>query len=305
MRRHPKASPTRSPKTNGRGALGLTCICLLALAAIAGPMSVAAAEPPLGRAYELVSPIDDPSGTNAGVMGSGIPLPGLASDNGDRFLYGAAASMGGAWSGQTNAMIFGRRTATGWKARTATVSIDHGDTPLQAIGTEANWGWMTPGGDQYVFYAGNLGAEPLEPSQILPGVFRAKDDGTAPDWLTQPIDGIAPLPSTGNAVQRIAFANRDTNVVALESKAPLTAEAPSVGTPGVYVSRFGQMELASRLPGGAAATEESLLVCNQQPPAATVSYCSALAGDGRFVLFRVGGGTSSDRALYVRDLDQQ
>lgn len=305
MRRHPKASLARSHKTNGRGALGLTCLCLLALAAIAGPVPVAAAEPPPGRAYELVSPIDDPSGGNAGLMGSGVPIPGLSSENGERFLYGAAASLGDTWSGQTNAMIFGRRTATGWKARTATVSIDHGNTPLQAIGTEAQWGWMSPAGDQYVFQTVNLGAAPVAPDQALPGIFRARDDGTAPEWLTQPLDGIAPLLTTGNAVQRVAFANRDTSVVAIESKAPLTAEAPSAGTPAVYASRAGSLELASRLPGGTAATEESVLVCNQQPPAATVSYCSALAGDGRFVLFRTGNGTAPDRALYVRDLDQQ
>lgn len=306
MRRNPKASLARSHKTTGRGARGLTCLCLLALAASAGPVSVAAAEPPPGRAYELVSPIDDPSGTNAGLLSSLVPVPGIASDDGDRFLYGATASMGDAWSGQSNAMIFGRRTATGWKARTATVTIDHGDTALQTIGTEAQWGWLSPAGDKYVFMTTSLGAVPVAPTQSLPGVFRATDDGTAPEWLTRPIDGVAPEPVAGstNVVKRIAFANRDASVVAIESMAPLAAEAPSAGTPAVYASRAGRLELASRLPGGAAATEGSYLVCNQEAPAVTVTFCSALAGDGRFVLFNVGG-TSDTRALYVRDLDQQ
>jgi hypothetical protein len=306
LRRHAKASLARSHKPTGRGALGLTCICLLALAAIAGPVSVAAAEPPSGRAYELVSPIDDPSGTNAGLLSSLVPVPGIASDNGDRFLYGAAAPMGDAWSGQSNAMIFGRRTATGWKANTATVSVDHGNTALQIIATEAQWGWLTPDGSSYTFWAQNFGAIPVAPAQNLPGVFRATDDGSAPEWLTRPIDGIAPEPVSGtpNTVKRIAFANRDASVVALESMAPLSTEAPSAPTPAVYASRAGKLELVSRLPGGTAATEGSSIACNHEFPAPTVTYCSALAGSGRFVLFNVGG-TSAARSLYVRDLQQQ
>ena len=311
MRRHAKASLARSHKPTGRGALGLTCICLLALAAIAGPVSVAAAEPPPGRAYELVSPIDDPSGAYAGLTTDLFPSPGMASDDGDRFLYQAVAGLDSPWSGPTNPMIFGRRTPTGWKAQTATVSIDHGNTPQVLGGSEAAWGWLTPDGASYVFWGYNLGVAPVAPNQYLPGVYRSTDDGSAPEWLTRPIDGVAPQPvgggsGGGNFVQTIAFANRDTSVVALESKAPLSAEAPSAPTPAVYASRAGQLELVSKLPGGAAATEESSLVCSTvQRPAPTTRSCSALAGDGRFVLFRVGGAKSTSRSLYVRDLQQQ
>lgn len=309
MRRHPKASLARSHKTNGRGALGLTCICLLALAAIAGPVSVAAAEPPTGRAYELVSPIDDPSGAYAGVTSDLYPSPGMASDDGDRFLYGAVAGLNSPWSGPTNPMIFGRRTATGWQARTSAVSLDHGNTPQVLGGAEPAWGWLTPDGGTYVYWASNLGGAPTGPSQVLPGVYRETDDGIAPEWLTRPIDGVAPEPVSGatNVVERVAFANRDASVVALESFAPLTAEAPAPKTPAVYASRAGQLELVSKLPGGAAATEESSLVCGSRStgsPASIVPYCSALAGNGRFVLFNVGG-TSAAHSLYVRDLQQQ
>lgn len=301
MGRHAKPSAARSHRTFRRG-LGLAC--LLAFAAIVGPVSTAAAEPPPGRAYELVSPVDDPSGSNAGLLSSLEPVPGMASDDGNRFLYGAAASLGQAWSGQTNAMIFGTRTPSGWQARTATVSIDHGNTALQVIGTEANWGWLSPDGGTYTFWTTNLGAAPIAPNQSLPGVFRATDDGTAPEWLSRPIDGIVAEPTNSSAyVQRIAFANRDSSVVALESQAPLTAEAPSAPTPAVYASVAGRLQLVSKLPDGSVPTEGSYLVCNQESPAVTVTFCSALAGDGRFVLFNVGG-SSEERALYVRDLQQ-
>lgn len=304
MRRQRTAQTAGSQTPFGRRGIGLACLCLFALAAIV-TAPLAAAEPPAGRAYELVSPVDDPSGSNAGLLSSLEPVPGMASDDGNRFLYGAAASMGEAWSGQTNAMIFGDRTPTGWKARTATVTIDHGDTPLQSIGTEAQWGWLSSGGDSYVFMTTNLGAVPTEPDETLPGVFRATDDGSAPQWLSRPIDGIVAEPSTSGAVvKRIVFANRAASVVAMESSAPLTAEAPSAPAGAVYASRAGSLELASRLPSGAVPTESSSLVCNREAPAVTVTSCSALAGDGRFVLFNVGG-TSTTRALYVRDLDQQ
>lgn len=307
MRRQPMAQTAGSQTLFGRRGIGLACLCLFALAAIAAPM--AAAAPPTGRAYELVSPVDDPSGSNAGLLSSLEPVPGMASDDGNRFLYGAAASMGEAWSGQTNAMIFGDRTPTGWKARTATVTIDHGNTPLQSIGTETTWGWLSPDGGSYSFWSANLGAVTAPTGATLPGIFRANDDGTAPEWLSRPIDGLAPEPPEGssNYVQPALYANHDASVFAFESPSPLTSEAPSVGTPAVYASVDGRLELASRLPGGSAPGETSgSLVCGggvaMTHPSLIASYCSGLAGDGRFVVFNSGSG--ANRAVYVRDLQQ-
>jgi hypothetical protein len=306
MRRQRTAPIAGSQTTFGRGAIGLACLCLLALAAtVTAPM--AAAEPPPGRAYELVSPVDDPSGSNAGLLSSGVPVPGMAADDGNRFLYGAAASMGEAWSGQTNAMIFGDRTPTGWKARTATVSIDHGNTPLQSIGTETTWGWLSSDGGSYSFGTPNLGAITTPTAANMPGVFRANDDGTAPEWLSRPIDGIAPKLPEGspNYVQQGIYANDDTSVLTFQSLTPLTGEAPSEGTSAVYASVAGRLELASKLPDGSVPTESSSLICGSGPlthPSLLLPYCSALAGDGRFVLFNVGSG--GEQSLYVRDLQQ-
>lgn len=307
MTRQWTAETAGSQTTFGRRAIGLACLCLFALAAsVVAP--IAAAEPPTGRAYELVSPVDDPSGSNAGLLSSLEPVPGMASDDGNRFLYGAAASMGEAWSGQTNAMIFGDRTPTGWKARTATVTIDHGNTPLQSIGTETTWGWLSPDGASYSFGAGNLGAVTTTTGKTLPGVFRANDDGAAPEWLSRPIDGIAPKfpEGTSNYVQQGLYANEDESVFAFESSTPLTGEAPSEGTSAVYAYVAGHLELASKLPGGSVPTTSSSLTCGSGPlthPSLIMAYCSALSGNGRFVVFNVGG-TSSERALYARDLQQ-
>lgn len=271
-----------------------------------GAIETAAAAAPTGRAYELVSPVDDPSASIAGLTSPLVPAPAMASDDGDRVLYGSVSGLGSPWSGVTNAMIFGSRSTNRWAANTATVSVDHGDTPTEIAKSEPQGGRVTPDGRNYVFYARNLGAVPLPPGSLLPGVFRAVDDGSAPAWLSRPADGITPVPETtgDNSVKGNIVVSRDGSTVAFGSRQPLAAGAPAAEAWSVYASRDGQVELVSRYPDGSPVQQEAQLPCYdwQEPrPAVVTSYCSPLAGDGRYVLFRVG---SAD-GIYVRDLDQQ
>lgn len=281
---------------------------LAGVAAVVGAVAVAApasADPPAGRAYEIVSPVDDPSGSMAGVRSDLVPMPGFASEDGDRLIYGAVSGLGSPWSGVSNAMIFGQRTATGWRARTATVSVDHGNTPTEIGRSDARDGLPTVDARSYTFWAPNLGAVPVTGSVILPGIYRATDDGTAPVWLTRPIDGVAPLPVEGslNHVKTGVSANRDRSTLAFASLAPLSAGAPAAGVSAVYASRAGRLELASRLTDGSVVPNSNLpcIEADETLPAVRAARCSPLAGEGRYVLFRVG----ASEGIYVRDLEQQ
>ena len=151
-----------------------------------------------------------------------------------------------------------------------------------SIGTETTWGWLSSDGGSYSFGTANLGAITTPTAAIMPGVFRANDDGTAPEWLSRPIDGIAPKLPEGspNSVQQGIYANDAANVLAFQSLTPLTGEAPSEGTSAVYVSVAGRLELASKLPDGSVPTESSSLVCGSGAslthPSLLLPYCSAL-----------------------------
>lgn len=283
---------------------------LTACAVGAGALASSAnADPPPGRAYELVSPVDDPSGSIAGLASSLTPAPGLASVDGDRLLYGSVSGLGTPWSGVTNGMNFGRRTANGWRTTTATVSLDRGNTPTEIVNSEPRNGWLSPDGRSYTFWASNLGAVPLVGQRKLNGVFRATDDGAPPAWLSRPIDGIVPIPFPDagyNVIDNIS-GSRDGTTVAFQAEQPLVAGAPDRGVGAIYASRAGQIELASRDSGGAAMQVYAKLECvgvTQNVPAIMSGFCSSLAGGGRYVLFRIDG-QGHGQGHYVRDLEQQ
>jgi hypothetical protein len=300
----------RSPIGKARLALPLS-VAVLGVAMAAAPPAFAAAEPPPGRAYELVSPVDD-LGAVAGLSTDLNPMPGIASEDGDSVLYGAGSILGQSWSGPANPMIFGRRTATGWEARSATRSLDRGETPIEASAAEAQSGLLTPDGQSFIFgSAGNFGAAPTAPGEVLQGVYRSPNSDAAPDWLSRPVGGVLPYVSTQprGPLAISTSSNRAGDVTAFSSTAPLTPDAPPFDTSAVYAMYDGQLQLVSRLPDGSAATEASFMANGSDvnagasnPPA--VTHRNQLAGGGRFVLFRVGG-TSQMGSLYVRDLANQ
>lgn len=307
---HEQATRTRARRPRSRVAAVAALSGVAVIAAAAGVAAPASADPPPGRAYELVSPIDDPSVSVAGLRTDLVPTPGFASEDGDRMIYGSMSGLGSPWSGVSNAMIFGERTATGWRARTATVSLDRGDTPTEAGLGEPFSGLPTPDARSYTFWAGNLGALTLPPGQMLPGIFRATDDGAPSTWLSRPIDGVVPVPYDGvNRVEDEIVANRERSTVAFASRVQLTAGAPSTGVSAVYAWRAGRLELASRMPDGTAASNVFGLACTAVSardwgqPAVRSLRCNGVAGDGRYVLFRVL--SSPAEGVYVRDLQQQ
>lgn len=264
--------------------------------------SAATPDPPPGRAYERVSPADKPSGAMAGLSGELYAMPGRAADEGDRLAYGGLASMGDQnWSGPLNPMMFGERTATGWRSRTVMRSGDYGDTPTEFNLHEARSSWLSRDGGSLVFGTG----KPLGwfSSTALPGAYRA-DGVNAPTWLTEPADEIAP--AVGGVATTVTAAD-DNRVVVFESTARLTADVPA-GTRAIYARRGDTLEVVSRLPDGTVAPGGNAYLANGNngtnaagPPAR--QFRNHVAGDGRYVLF-VHGGTHQTGRLYVRDLEQ-
>lgn len=272
-----------------------------AVAAVAPP--VAGAAPPVGRAYELVSPADDPSGTPAGVATDATPMPGKAGGDGDALVYGAAASVGMSLNGVPNALIFGRRTPSGWIAETAIRSVDEGETATEVIKADSKSSWVAPDAHSVVFNTGqSLGGTNLLASARA--IYRSTSPGlSAPTWLSEP-NGAGVL---AGGVAASSYASRDLSVVAFNSFASLPGGAP--GTSGVFVHRNGAMELASVLPDGTPAPNVSTLAnatAGGLLDSVARTFRNTVSADGRFVLF-VGGATSGNFAvasggLFVRDL---
>jgi hypothetical protein len=299
---------TRSPRgrSSGRFAAALPIGALVAVAvALAPAPAMGAADPPTGRAYEIVSPVVDPGGSPAGVGTDFFPMPARPSEDGDRLLYGAASIPGSSWSGPTNPMIFGSRTPSGWVARNAIRSVDQGDTPFIYSQHEAHAGWMTGDGTEFVFGARELGSAQAPPdAEAIYGVYRTVDADVAPDWLSRPTIG-DPQPGI---LQSSVTAADDTHTVAFSSTAPLTSDAPPAGTSAVYVRSGGELRLVSRLPDGSLPPEgatlaNSGLTGHNQDNAPAVAMRNQLAGGGRFVLFAVSGNYGLGARLYVRDLE--
>lgn len=296
MRRQPPASTAGPQTTFGRRGLGLSCLCLLALAAIAGPGPAAAAEPPPGRAYELVSPANKPSGAT-GLSSRGNVIPARSADVPDRLVYGLDSAVGDSPSGTPNTLIFGERTATGWRARTAVRSTDDGNTPLEVGVHEPRPAWMSADGRALAFKVSRpLGwTTPNPVSQI----FRAEDSDAAPEWLSAPVG--ADNPVAGVDAGSLS-ADGDLKTVAFFGTTALTPDAIP-GTSAVYVWRDGGLQVAGRLPDASQSVPANgAYLANGNTTAPSLVRRNDVADNGRYVLFRAGG-SSIEAPLYVRDLD--
>lgn len=263
--------------------------------------AVAHAEAPAGRAYERVSPAERLSGGMPGLSTDLYAMPGRSADTGDRLVYGAGARVGETWSGAANPMIFGERTTTGWRARTAIRSMDDGVTPLELSSHEQRAGWLSPDGREFVFGTG----KPLDRfvPGALAGVFRSVDEPLAPDWLSRPEDSVSVV---GGVSAGSVTAGDENRTVVFQSTAPLTIDAPPAGTSAVYAYRNGSLQIASRLPDGSVASGASLANSGASTPNAAAPPARVIRGQladgGRYVLF-LHGGTVQTGSLYVRDLD--
>jgi hypothetical protein len=140
----------------------------------------------------------------------------------------------------------------------------------------------------------------LGPPNPLTISFYVQAEDGLPEWVSQPAPGVPaaiPLPDL--------VASEDLSTIVFQSANPLTADAPTAGTPAIYAVRDGQIELISRMPDGSVPSSRTTVANlyasthSAAPPA--LVYRNQLSVDGSRVLF-TAGPSSSELALYVRDL---
>lgn len=278
-----------------------TAVASMALAVLP---PLAAAGPPGGRAYELVSP-NDPGGTLAGVDANMLPYPGLVGKGRDRLVYGATSSIGEAANGTQNPLVFGERTPHGWTASTAIRTTDGGETATELISSEPTRAWVNPDASELAFRIGKT----LGPPNDIPGLSNSAyrvAAGGLPEWLSAPTSLSLPRVPTGVSQEFVASADFSTFV--FEASTPLTPEAPPSGTKATYAWRGGQLQLVGILPNNSVPTEPSR-PANPGSSGATaaamlpaLTYRNMVSHDGSTVLFTVGGSDDA-QALYARNLD--
>lgn len=301
-RRDARSSDDVSPGSGSRG-VALTTALLTISAIVAVAPTVASAGPPPNRAYERVSPADKPSGaTGLSTRTGGLAMPARSADTGERVVYGLSASVFDSLSGAANPLIFGERTATGWRGRTAIRSMDDGETPVEVSTHEPRSAWMTADGSELVFGTSRpLSGGPV--SGVFGQIYRAVDSDAAPAWLSEPTGG---LPMERGIQQLTISTGDDTQTQAFASQAPLVPGAPPIGNSAVYARNAdGELQIAGRLPDGS--VPDNAYLANSGPsmngttaPARTKR--NEVAGGGRFVLFSEISAQPSP--LYVRDLEQ-
>lgn len=305
MRRQGATSPARSHKTIGSAAFGLACLCLLVLAAIAGPAMATAAGAecpneefrrgpsallPECRAYEMVSP---PEKGNGGVYPIYVPR---ASASGEAVLFNSNSGFAGAPSVSLASSYVARRDGADWQ----TESVDAPQESRQfqlTLPSPAS----SPDLDKTI---------EMSRLALTPG---AIEDGTnlyLRDNLTGERRLIVALPS-GAMFSRLTQAQSPVLVVGgsddwshilLSSAYALTPEAPE-GVNNLYDYTAGQLHLVNYIPavggGETIAGEASAVSTSPSVKDSAVPYGHAVSADGSRIFFTVNG------SVYVREDDRR
>jgi hypothetical protein len=256
--------------TIGRRSIGLTCLCLLALTAIAAPGTAAAAETcpnakyrtgpslflPECRAYEMVTP---PGKTNVLKLLVGPTNIAKVTEDGEKILYVTASGpLDGDPSSGIPALERAHRTPTGWQTERAA-------PPILAPFGETLTGvprWVIPSSnlDKIFFSASGV----YNANQVFTG--RANfngsvhlSDGVTDAWVSEPTwSGSLPADGTPEDIWTRFVpvgGSSDFGIVYLNTFATLTPEDATSGRPAlqsmaVYKYENGQLSNAGVLPDG-------------------------------------------------------
>ena len=196
--RRPRTAAAVGPRTTiGRRAIGLACLCLLALAAFAGPGTAAAAECPNEairiaqgatrlpdcRAYEQVSPADSAGGV-MGVNSKNQPMLGAISADGTGAMFGSSSAVGEAERGSgLYADNLAHRTIDGWKSFGITTTTE----PGVFMDASTSVGSATPSVDMSrVMFTTSRSLGPPNPLASGGLIYISAPEGKgAPTWLSR------------------------------------------------------------------------------------------------------------------------
>lgn len=276
MRRQATASPARSHTTIGGMAFGLACLFLLAVTAITGAGTAAAAECPNEaireeqgttslpdcRAYEQVSPVEKHGASLIAYSTVGRKVPTTySSAAGDSIFYVPPAA---AILGEDAVRGFGypyqeTRTDEGWVGRTVI------NGPVPDVQMTAQWGevrFFWPSADRMgALFDGFIPFVPDNPEGSVIGrsaaIYRAQGDTV--DWLSRPaLANPVPAPGAISGAQFMPIGGSpDLGTAFFMSNAALTADDAAIRTsasPGashaIYQWRDGVLDAAAVLPDG-------------------------------------------------------
>ncbi len=282
--------------TIGSAAFGLACLCLVALAAIVGPATAAAAECPNEefrrgpsallpecRAYELVSPALKEGGYVNGTISVRVSPDGDAAGF---FSYGSFASNAAApWYSSYVA----RRGAINW----ATQGLDAPQFNSTGVLNAHPSAVSSPD------FTKTLQASKVA---LLPGAIEngsniyIRDNVTGQRELVAAREGETLFSeAAGAGGEFYVDGSRDWSHLLLKSRSDLSGEVTE-GPPHLYDFTDGRARLIDVLPNGEIAASAHL-------PSSSVGYSHAMSEDGSRAFFMVG--EYGPGALYMREDDSR
>jgi hypothetical protein len=301
--------------TIGGMAFGLACFCLLALTAIAGTGTAAAAECPNEairiaqgatrlpdcRAYERISPADGKGGL-VGVDTKNLPMFAAIRADGNAATFGSSSAVGETERGATTSSNLARRTADGWTS----FNVLNSTEPSVPWDLSMFAGWPTPSTDmsRELF----VSSRSLGPPNTLAGggsVYLSATDGQGvPTWLSRwSLPGTQPTPP-GRALPLGGAPNFSSGYFTYPT--PLTTlagdQARTVGW-GLYFFEGSTIHPAGVLPSGTVDPLGALAAGTGQD---LIGYISELAGnqvsaDGSKLFFVSPAESSEPKQLYVEE----
>jgi hypothetical protein len=279
--------------TIGRGAFGLACFCLLALAAIVGPAIAAAAECPNEefrrgpsallpecRAYELVSPPDKEGGYVIPTM------PVRVSPDGNAAGFFSFASFAGNGGAPWDSSYVARRGAASWGTQgldapqfNSTGNLNGHPSPVSSL-----------------YFTKTLQASKVA---LLPGAIEngsniyVQNNLTGQRELVAAREGDALFNEAGGGGGQGLYvgSSRDWSHLLLTSTSDLSGEVTD-GPPHFYDFTGGRPHVVDILPNGKIAPAAHL-------PNFTVGYAHAMSEDGSRAFFMVG--KNGVGPLYMRE----
>lgn len=295
----------RPAALTGRVAMGLAriaALAVIAVSAVAVAASVAQAQLPDARGYELVSPADKNAGD--------VVFPLGASTDGQAVAWISQTAYAGEQAAIGNGAYVARRTASGWN----TAALLNPAPAVPAGGADAYGNLVLSGDESRIAAITNAALDPNDQDYVTFGsnsrgsrdVYLMGADGTR-TWISHG----AVLPDTAPVDAALGGVSRDGSTILFETPEPLTADVPAGSTNSqLYEWRDGKVSAVGLDPSGALLGQGTALgdgAAANNLGLGTPAEASAVSSDGSRIFFQNGAGNACTAnqangcALYVRE----